>query len=257
MSQQPKFRINPESLSADSKLEEVREWWVESSYHIEDEFHQEIWCADSLDVVAEFILDHQDGTHDFVGRGDRGPTGYRDVTNWLDLDDIEEVREPTLVEQKIIEHLGEELMRKVGVVREHDHTIEVQLKDSWCWNVPLDDVSRYYDTPKVDPSSHAFQEILKDLTEWLRGGWGRKLYIKPESLHRRDRLSEVYLWKVESNTERDGYTSGEVRKFSRLEDAVDWIKDHPDDDQVFYGMDDAGRRATTWLDLDDVEEVTE
>ena len=90
MSQQPKFRINPESLSADSKLEEVREWWVESSYHIEDEFHQEIWCADSLDVVAEFILDHQDGTHDFVGRGDRGPTGYRDVTNWLDLDDIEE-----------------------------------------------------------------------------------------------------------------------------------------------------------------------
>ena len=96
----------------------------------------------------------------------------------------------------------------------------------------------------------------------LSRGWREKVKqpkfrILLKSLHPRDRLSEVCRWKVESNMERDGYTSGEVWEFEHLEEAVVWIKDHPDGDHIFYGMDDAGRRATTWLDLDDVEEVTE
>lgn len=90
MSQQPKFRINPESLSPDSKLEEVRVWWLESNYHVGDEDRQEIWCFDTIDEVEQFIFDYPDGTHVFVGKG-RGPTGERNVTNWLDRDDIEEV----------------------------------------------------------------------------------------------------------------------------------------------------------------------
>ena len=84
-----------------------------------------------------------------------------------------------------------------------------------------------------------------------------KLRIKPESIRPKDRLSEVCYWKVYSNVERDAYTSEDVWDFMQLEDAVEWIRDHPDDDHVLCGADRSNRRVTTWIDLDDVEEVNQ
>ena len=164
-------------------------------------------------------------------------------------------RETTLVERKIIKHLGKGLMKMVEEVIEMNAAIQVVLKDGFA-NMPYGgETSWVYDTPKVDPSSRTFKRALDDLTAWMLGVEpAGDFVITPEVWEEigEEAQESIAAWRVMSFCDRSKFTYTFI--VPTVTEAVRFMRLKRRDEPAVQGLDEYGNPVTDLFTLNDVED---